>query len=306
VTLANSFAEGSLFVDPSLNVLKANGPVFKFFGKDSAELEGQELLSLFTADTVKQLSIHIAPLRARVQKFIHEHEKESEIDSDCLRLRNLLIVRAGEPLLVEVKITPRRDSVLGAGANYYIVVMNDLSNTKGLEKKKNSFFSTMNHELRTPLNGIIGFTESLRGGEKDKGRKKHFDIMLNSAQCMLKLINAVLDTAAMKNHAADMELSQVRLNNLAEEVVELMKTAVDKRGRKLKKDIVDLTLELEEELQAIDMDRTKVFDAVEALVNNALKFTQKGYVIVRTSRNEESHGVMICVEDTGIGIAPDA
>lgn len=103
-----------------------------------------------------------------------------------------------------------------------------------------------------------------------------------------------------------MVLSQVRLNNLAKEVVELMKTAVDKRGRKLKKDTVDLTLELEEELQAIDMDRTKVFDAIEALVNNALKFTQKGYFIVRTSRNEESHGVLLCVEETGIGIAPDA
>lgn len=110
----------------------------------------------------------------------------------------------------------------------------------------------------------------------------------------------------MRNHAADMVLSQVRLNNLAKEVVELMKTAVDKRGRKLKKDTVDLTLELEEELQAIDMDRTKVFDAIEALVNNALKFTQKGYFIVRTSRNEESHGVLLCVEETGIGIAPDA
>lgn len=107
---------------------------------------------------------------------------EPEIDSDCRQLRNSLIVREGEPLLVEVKITPRRDSVLGAGAYYYIVVMNDLSNTKDLNKKKNSLFATMNHGLRTPLNGIIGLRESLRGGEKDKAQKKHFDIMLNSAQ----------------------------------------------------------------------------------------------------------------------------
>lgn len=102
MTLEYSFAEVSLFFDQSLKGLKANGPVFRFFGKDSAEVEGQELLSLFTDDTVKQLSILIAPLRARVQKSINEHAIESKIDSDCRQLRNSLIVREGEPLLVEV------------------------------------------------------------------------------------------------------------------------------------------------------------------------------------------------------------
>lgn len=75
MTLDNSFAEVALFFDPSLKGLKAYGPVFRFFRKDSAEVEGQELLSLFTADTVKQLSILIAP-PARKSAEIHKRARD--------------------------------------------------------------------------------------------------------------------------------------------------------------------------------------------------------------------------------------
>jgi signal transduction histidine kinase len=303
-TLANSFAELSLFADPSLNVLRVYGPVFKFTGRDAEELEGQELLGLFAPESAKQLSTLMTPMRTRTQK--HASDESIALDDDVLQLKNLSLLTATGSILVEAKIVPRRDSGLGGGAYYYMITVNDLSYTKDLEKKKNSFFTTMNHELGTPLNGIIGLTESLRSGEKDKARKKHFDMMLNSAQCMLKLVNNVLDTASMRNNAADLDLSQVKVNNLVEEVLEMMKIAVDKRGRKLKKDTVEITKELDDDLSAVDMDKTKMFDAIEAIVNNALKFTHKGTVSVKTCEDEETHGVKVIAEDTGIGISKDA
>lgn len=305
VTLANSFAEVSLFADPSLTVLRAYGPVSKFTGRDVDEIEGQELFSLFTADCSKHLATLMNPLRNRTQRNAQEEDAIS-LDDDILHVRNLTLVNAGGPFLVEVKIVPRRDTLLGGGAYYYMVTLNDLSFTKDIEKKRNSFFATMNHELRTPLNGIIGLTESLRSGEKEKARKKHFDMMLNSAQCMLKLINNILDTASMRNNAADLDLSQVKINNLAEEVVELMNIAVDKRGRKLKKESVELVVELGDDIPTIDLDKEKVFQAVEAIVSNGLKFTHKGTVTIRTSKDVESSGIRIVVEDTGIGISKEA
>ena len=304
ITLANSFAEVSLFVDPSLTVLRAYGPVFKFFAKEPDEIEGQELLSLFTPDSGKHLGTLLNPLRNRTQRMVQEDES-IRVDDDVLHVKNLLSSLGG-PFLVELKLVPRRDPTLGGAAYYYMVTLNDLSYTKDIEKKKNSFFATMNHELRTPLNGIIGLTESLRSGEKEKARKKHFDMMLNSAQCMLKLINNILDTASMRNNAADLDLSQVKINNLIEEVAEVMNIAVDKRGRRLKKDNVELQLDLGEEIPTIDIDKEKVFQAVEAILSNGLKFTHKGAVTVRTSRDEESHGIRIEIEDTGIGISKDA
>jgi signal transduction histidine kinase len=303
-TLANTFCEMSMFADPSLNVLRAYGPVFKFTGREAEEIEGQELFGLFAPDSATQLSTLMNPMRTRVQKNATDEEKP--LDDEILHLKNLSLITATSSILVEVKVVPRRDAALGGGAYYYMVTLNDLSYTKDLEKKKNSFFATMNHELRTPLNGIIGLTESLRSGEKDKARKKHFDMMLNSAQCMLKLVNNILDTASMRNNAADLDLSQVKINHLVEEIVELMKIAVDKRGRKLKKDTVDISIELDDDLDAIDMDKTKMFDALEAIVNNALKFTHKGSVLIKTTEDPETHGVKIMIEDTGIGISKDA
>jgi hypothetical protein len=110
----------------------------------------------------------------------------------------------------------------------------------------------------------------------------------------------------MRKNAADLDLFQVQVNDLVEEVVELMHNTVDKRGRKLKKDSVDLTVQLGDNLPTIDMDKEKVFEAIEAILNNALKFTHKGHVVVKTTEDDESNGVRISVEDSGIGIAKDA
>lgn len=303
--LANSYQEVSLFVDPSMKILRAYGPTFRFTGIDPRDLTGIDLFSLFAPESSKLLTSLMTPLRARVQQKISESPEQS-LEDDGMQTKNLTMNCPMGPVLIELKAVPRKDSLSDSGVYYYIVVLNDLSYTKDLEKKKNSFFATMNHEMRTPLNGIIGLTESLRSGEKDKARKKHFDMMLNSAQCMLKLINTILDTAAMKNDIADLELSQVNINNLAEEVVEVMQSAVDKRGRKLKRESVELLIELADEVPTIDLDRDKIYNALEAIVNNALKFTHNGRVVVRTSRDISNSGVLIIVEDTGIGISKEA
>jgi signal transduction histidine kinase len=303
-TLANIFSELSVFTDASLTILKVYGPVFRFTGRDIDEIEGQELLGLFTPESSRQLSTLVGPLRSRVQRDVVDDS--ITLEGDILHMKGLSLISTSGSTLVEIRLVPRRDSGLGSGAYYYMVTLNDLSYTRDVEKKKNSFFATMNHELRTPLNGIIGLTESLRAGEKDKARRKHFEMMLNSAQCMLKLVNNILDTATMRNNAADLDLSQVNANHLVEEVVELMKVAVDKRGRKIKKEAVTISVQLSDRLEAIDMDKTKMFDALEAIVNNAFKFTHKGEVLVKTSEDEETHGVKITVKDTGIGISKDA
>jgi len=303
--LANIYQEVSLFADPSFKILRAYGPTFKFTGVDPPDLIGVEFASLFIPDSGKLLSTLLTPMRSRVQEDASEHES-GPLQDDILQVKNLTLNCPMGPVLIEARVIPRRDPQTENGSYYYMIVLNDLSYTKDLEKKKNSFFATMNHEMRTPLNGIIGLTESLRSGEKDKARKKHFDMMLNSAQCMLKLINTILDTAAMKNDIADLELSQVSMNNLVEEVVEVMKSAVDKRGRKIEKDNVEIEIELEEDVPTIDLDKDKVYNALEAILNNGLKFTHNGKVIVRTSKDPTNSGVLITVEDTGIGISKDA
>ena len=303
--LANAYQEVSLFVDPSMKIIRAYGPTFRFTGVDPRDLSGVELFSLFSPESSKLLTSLMTPLRARVQQKVSE-SPDDPLEDDGIQSKNLTMNCPMGPVLVELKAVPRKDSLSESGVYYYMVVLNDLSYTRDLEKKKNSFFATMNHEMRTPLNGIIGLTESLRSGEKDKARKKHFDMMLNSAQCMLKLINTILDTAAMKNDIADLELSQVNLNNLVEEVVEVMQSAVDKRGRKLKRESVELIIDLADEVPTIDLDKDKIYNALEAIVNNGLKFTHNGRVVVRTTRDMSNSGVLIIVEDTGIGISKEA
>ena len=177
--------------------------------------------------------------------------------------------------------------------------MGDCTNESKCQQQ--TFLATIAHELRTPLNGIIGLSDALCKSEQDKARSKHLKMIYSCANRLTGLVNMITDITAYREGKVNLALSDdVNLNEICEEVHELMMNAVDGNGRKIRKESVQLLLELDPCLPHLRADKERLTQVVSNLVNNALNFTSEGFVKLATTFVNGC--VLLCCSDSGIGI----
>lgn len=161
---------------------------------------------------------------------------------------------------------------------------------------KSEFLSNMSHELRTPLNSILALSRVLHMGAKQKITPKeteYLEIIENNGKLLLQLINDILDLS--KIEAGKMELlpEMLDINQVSGDIIESLNPLAVTKG---------LTIEsrLQPDLPVLKTDRSRIQHILQNLIGNAIKFTTKGGITVRTRLvDEEFH---IAVQDTGIGI----
>ncbi|MBL8050701.1 MAG: GAF domain-containing sensor histidine kinase, partial [Anaerolineales bacterium] len=168
-----------------------------------------------------------------------------------------------------------------------------------LDKLKSSFLANMSHELRTPLNSILGFTDvMLEGldGPLTPNMDNDLKLINKNGQHLLHLINDVLDMAKIESGKMNLIIEKFNLHEIFEEVISITSPQASEKK---------LTLKVEEKSDhdvEVSADRTRLRQVMINLVNNALKFTEKGKVTIRAIREENN--ILISVKDTGIGIPP--
>ena len=166
---------------------------------------------------------------------------------------------------------------------------------------KTEFVATISHELRTPLNIILGYNEMLaeeHAGPLTVDQAHILARVRRSGQELLALINATLDLSRLETGRLPVDLSHVRFDALAAEIDGELSDLVRDKPQ------LGVRWELAPDLPALCTDAAKLKVIVKNLVNNAIKFTERGTVVVRA--RPAADGVECVVSDTGIGIPADA
>jgi signal transduction histidine kinase len=176
-----------------------------------------------------------------------------------------------------------------------------LTQLRELDKLKSSFLANMSHELRTPLNSILGFTdvmlEGLDGPLTDY-MENDLRLVQKNGQHLLHLINDVLDMAKIEAGKMNLHPEIFKVHELLHEVTGITSTlASDKNLSLFIEEVSDQDVE-------IYADHTRLRQVMINLVNNAIKFTEKGEVCLSTKAIEGGR-VLVSVKDTGIGIPPE-
>lgn len=174
------------------------------------------------------------------------------------------------------------------------------SDLERANKAKDEFLSVMSHELRTPLNAVIGYSGMLKDGilgEINSQQVQALDQVLDRARDQLKLINSILQ-------ATQIGAGKVKLIRRDVDLAEFFSELKSRYEFPIKKDVT-LQWQRSGELPILSTDEDKLKHILQNLIDNALKFTEKGRIVVSVQSIGETGAVQFKVTDTGVGISAE-
>lgn len=196
----------------------------------------------------------------------------------------------------------------------YSVILKDLTIKKNQEdalrhaevcaqkalKLKSQFIADISHEIRTSLGAMLGFAEFLQKDDIPKEDRQHYlDVILKNGKNLNRVINDVLDLSKIEAGQINIEMNEFNLQNVLEEVVELFHHQCRTKN-------INLTYNRNPEAQKVISDAVRIRQILSNILSNAIKFTDKGEIIIAVEKIEETEEkcvFKISVQDSGIGLS---
>ncbi len=270
-TILKSITDGIIIIDEKGKILFANNS-FKKLAKIEEPPEGKHFIEI-------------------IRNFQLIELLRSALESMQEVVGELSVKKAGEEIFLHAKAMP----VVGESREVFlIVILHDITKLKKLENVRKDFVANVSHELKTPLTAIKGYAETLLEGAIDeKGNARKFiEIIKNQTDRLVALVEDLLTLSRIESGEIKIEKKIVNLKEVVDSVFEIFKERSEKKG-------IELRNEIQDEIK-ISADVNKLIQILTNLIDNAVKFTDKGRVLVSLRMENEENILM--VKDTGIGI----
>lgn len=272
--ILNSMADGVIALDRHGYVLLVNPVVEEIFDLTADSVVGKSILGVIRNYELEQLLNRALQTRQSISQQI-----------------NLL---TPEPRIFRLHATP----LLGTKRENIGVValLQDVTERRKLDQMRSEFVANVSHELRTPLTSINGFLETLIDGAIDEPQvaRQFLDIMKAETDRLVRLVNDLLQLSHIEDKQANIKREPVQMAKLIQQVEAVFKPRAEEKGLNLEVAVVDPPL------PEIMGDGDLLYQVLVNLVDNAIKYTARGSVVIKAAAN--SRALSVKVIDTGRGI----
>lgn len=276
--IVNSMARGVIAVDNEFRVMLINYISCEFFGLDADNVSGRNIYEIIRNENIFGL----------LDKSV---EGECHIEGE--------FYFGGEEKIVRVFVNPivnanNRGEVLGS-----LIVFEDVTRIRKLEKLRSDFVSNVTHELKTPLTSIMGFADTLKAGalNEPKIAVKFLDIIEIEAKRLYRLIMDILSLSEIETKQEDDNRENVDIADVVDNVYNMMAAQAEKKG-------IWIRVSAADGLPKFYCNRDRIYQMIVNLVDNAVKYTETGGVTIACDMDGDF--LSISVSDTGIGIPDEA
>jgi CheY-like chemotaxis protein/sensor domain CHASE-containing protein len=233
----------------------------------------------------------VAPIRGLTEKILNiQHTGNLDIDVGNTRSDEVGVL-AGEFGELTTSLSKAREELEAAR-----------DDALSMSKAKSEFLARMSHEIRTPMNGVLGMTELLRSTTLNDKQERFTKTIYESAESLLHIINDILDISKIEAGKVELDIAPFNMRNMVEECLDGLAESAHRKELELVGVIPPDTHSL------VVGDALRLRQVLVNLISNAVKFTERGEIIVRISQPESNGDSALYrfeVEDTGVGVNPE-